>query len=857
MFLLVRAEMRASAVAPGLRQAAAPALAAAALAFAQSLHHADAPEADAKYLAKLKAVTSGNVDKSSHAAAHPFVASASTRSALTGSVPHVSAGRAHARKHGLVVDVASINAAVRASSELRRVKELSAPAASLEQTAKGVPEELGAHGTSGGKSPVIATDTAHTEAAYLQTLQKGLIGQRPQAKIAPNAVPTEIRSLQDCETIHREVCIVALTRAAHPALAAALQRTLAATAAEDELGFTYYLITDSTPADVVEKLEKGLHAEIPGTYDEWRNGSAQDSRGYSAAELQEGAVPVIALFDRAASTQRKFFCPPVVHTDEVPAAITSMSSSSSASASSAAVSLARMQESVTSDIPMAVQLLLASTPYPSELSAWSTSFAYGELRPTLLGVPRPTGDYLPGHAPYVTQVTSEAWYDVVLDPHTDVLLEAYLSHCPMCMCLAPRLRMLGYLLHKYGPRQATSDAQPLVKVAVMNVDENERPTDWMPGPAFPTIQLFTASEQASQASSSSIAHTHANAKDSDKDRGVSRVPWTKAHGPGCGHAAGPAMQVLRKYGVVAGNTSSHESEREPRSSTQEVANAGGAATGAAAPAGAVGGGESSYLSSLLQGRLPSLYPSAQPQGSASTPSKGYRAASVEEHPRPANPYAHRLTGKGTPPCVPSMDFTHPTQPHKSALPSVTDLLWWVAAHCSASADAGGPGSGSSGFDPSSVRVPASELRHSRERMVELGMLPASSLPSKQAEQQGEKTVSLLELAADMDGESRAYEGAVFDSFYYTSMLNAYKKACYGGAEGGEGGEAAAELPPTFSCPLPAYTAASARAKLPLFTALLDQLKAVAVEGGTYGRLEETVHALDALAEFAGTYCCSY
>lgn len=29
------------------------------------------------------------------------------------------------------------------------------------------------------------------------------------------------------------------------------------------------------------------------------------------------------------------------------------------------------------------------------------------------------------------------------------------------------------------------------------------------------------------------------------------------------------------------------------------------------------------------------------------------------------------------------------------------------------------------------------------------------------------------------------------------------------------------------------------------------LQAVAVEGGTYGRLEETVHALDALAEFAG------
>jgi len=143
-------------------------------------------------------------------------------------------------------------------------------------------------------------------------------------------------------------------------------------------------------------------------------------------------------------------------------------------------------------------------------------------------------------------------------------------------------------------------------------------------------------------------------------------------------------------------------------------------------------------------------------------------------------------------------------------------------------------------------------------MIEAGILPpASPTPSTAA---ADGTISLMELAGDMDAEARAYEIAVFDSFYYTSMARAYSGAV-GGAEGvreyereegeGHGGSGAeSDLPRELTVPLPSFATPKARAALPMFKAYLARLKEVGVEGGAYGQLDATLEALDALGDYA-------
>jgi hypothetical protein len=184
---------------------------------------------------------------------------------------------------------------------------------------------------------------------------------------------------------------------------------------------------------------------------------------------------------------------------------------------------------------------------------------------------------------------------------------------------------------------------PHVRVAVMNVDENDRPLEWMPGPAFPSIQLFNGREASPR--------------------------FSKQLGSACS------------------------------------------------------GSDSQASGAIL-------------------PAPNVRGA--------------RTTLVGTPPCVPAVDFSHPTAPGKMALPTVSELLHWVASNCSRP------------FDPNSVMVDRSENLDAQRRFAELlGPVPEADLAVTGVSQPPQAT--LASLARDMDAEAKVLELAVFDLFYYERM----------------------------------------------------------------------------------------
>ena len=307
-------------------------------------------------------------------------------------------------------------------------------------------------------------------------------------------------------------------------------------------------------------------------------------------------------------------------------------------------------------------------PFPSDVANHVNRVVSGELNPTLVGKPRPVGDHVPLH-PSLTQVVGSSFRNIVLDPKYDVCLEAYLSNCPMCMCLAPRIRMLALLAHTYFPH---------VKVAVMNVDENDRPMEWMPGPAFPTLQLFNGFSPPP--SSSSPMRTTNNKKDDNV------ALFEKELGPihGCTQAA---AAVIANKALSSSSSSSLSSESNIARTT--------------------------FIGSSC-------------------------------------------------PCVPAVDFSHPTAPGKMALPSVVELLNWVAAN------------NRMPFNPALIKVDKSQILNSISTFRDF-VPPSSASPSSDPSLSEHESTSLLTLARDMDAEAKVFEVAVFDLFYYEHMLNTAAK----------------------------------------------------------------------------------
>ena len=221
-------------------------------------------------------------------------------------------------------------------------------------------------------------------------------------------------------------------------------------AGSSESNLRWVLVSDATPSAAASRVERALRFELP-------TAGANDT------------VPRVIAFEGSSGSRRKWIMPT--------RALDADSDAREGGGGGAVAEQPRSDDA----------LALALVPFPTEIALWLEGIAAGDIPPTLLGADRPPGDALPA-VPHVTVVTSSSFDELVLAPAADVVLESYLSHCPMCAALSPRLRMAAHALAVAFPHA------PL-RVAVFNVDENERPSAWVPGPAFPTIQLFTAASK--------------------------------------------------------------------------------------------------------------------------------------------------------------------------------------------------------------------------------------------------------------------------------------------------------------------------------------------------------------------------
>lgn len=340
----------------------------------------------------------------------------------------------------VVVDVASINT----HAEKIKNQRIAAGRLNVDE------EDEKVNGASGRDADRASTSgiasTADASAAYKYSPSKAV-------KATPAVV--EISTKLDVASIDKEVAIVAVVRGCHPAVVDSVLSSVNSACTLDDRGFRFYAVTDSTPSDVCEYLEKALNAEIPEPYvppsapttdiRESKKAAAEDDDGLDLPS----AVPVVAIFNRAGATKTKYIMPasdkdikdtssgsasnatsgvtvdPALSVpkgeqllpplSQVLAAAAARSSVASASASDAessassgsrsnsVASEANQEQSALPPLTPAESIVLSSVPYPSEIKEFAENFVFGRLRPSLLGAPRPAGDQAPLH-PYLTQV---------------------------------------------------------------------------------------------------------------------------------------------------------------------------------------------------------------------------------------------------------------------------------------------------------------------------------------------------------------------------------------------------------------------------------------------------------------------
>jgi hypothetical protein len=509
---------------------------------------------------------------------------------------------------------------------------------------------------------VVKKDEKSTSSSYLARQFLHVAASRSGSNIgAPVILAAQIK---DVSTIGHEVALVASSRGCSEDEADSVKRAIEAAALADKHGLSYYLVTDETPESVLTYLRQSLFFD--GFSSSTSSSNKQGEKGQDSAKTNSS--PKYVVFDRAASTRRKY--------------------------------IMDAKASVDADVAGALHPP-PSPPYPSDVADYVNRVVSGEFHPTLVGKPRPDGDHVPLH-PSLTQVVGSSFQDLVLDPKYDVCLEAYLSNCPMCMCLAPRIRMLALLAHNHFPH---------VKVAVMNVDENDRPMEWMPGPAFPTLQLFNGISSSSSLSSSS-----------------------------------PSPHVFDK-------------EMGPKE------------------------GCSKEIAAFIANKARSFNSSSSSDSSIA-----------------------RTTFIGSScPCVPAVDFSHPSAPGKMALPSVVELLNWVAAN------------NRKPFHPASISVDKSSILNSLSTFRDF-VPPSSVDPTEQS-----SSSTLLTLARDMDAEAKVFEVAVFDLFYYEHMANTASK---GKSRTNDQNKNLATF--KIEC--------------------IDRLRRAATDGATYGTAHEAYSAMNTCAD---------
>jgi hypothetical protein len=147
---------------------------------------------------------------------------------------------------------------------------------------------------------------------------------------------------------------------------------------------------------------------------------------------------------------------------------------------------------------------LALAPRPptaAEMGSLITHFLRGELTPVLLGQPRPAGDLAEGSA-HLVEIVADSFDELVLDPHVDVLLETYTRTCDACKAFAPRYRMLADLVSK----ASEGGRGPRLRIARMDILDNDRQVAWLPEKTTPSLRLFPACGAGEKKSSVPLQH---------------------------------------------------------------------------------------------------------------------------------------------------------------------------------------------------------------------------------------------------------------------------------------------------------------------------------------------------------------
>jgi hypothetical protein len=121
-------------------------------------------------------------------------------------------------------------------------------------------------------------------------------------------------------------------------------------------------------------------------------------------------------------------------------------------------------------------------PSASEVETFVAHFRAGKLQPALLGQPRPPRDRSAA-CPSLVEVVTESFHELVLDPQADVLLESYTRSCDACKAFGPRYRMLAQLAEKH---------MPALRVAAMDILDNDREMEHLPEKWTPALRLFPA-----------------------------------------------------------------------------------------------------------------------------------------------------------------------------------------------------------------------------------------------------------------------------------------------------------------------------------------------------------------------------
>lgn len=146
---------------------------------------------------------------------------------------------------------------------------------------------------------------------------------------------------------------------------------------------------------------------------------------------------------------------------------------------------------------------VTDVPTSSQIEEFLLSFLSGQLQPARLGQPRPAGDRSASCA-HVTEVVTDSFHELVLDPHKDVLVECYTRRCDACKAFAPRYRLFATLCAQvYGGEK--------LRVAAMDILDNDREVQYLPEKWTPSLRFFPAAPSPGSSKPPSILYQHTSA----------------------------------------------------------------------------------------------------------------------------------------------------------------------------------------------------------------------------------------------------------------------------------------------------------------------------------------------------------